>query len=186
MSNIKHTQDFDNPVSADVFVLSIENEYEKAAVIAMPAKNIWRVTYGNYDSKTTEEQYSEMLIRKERETAIENQRDYERVAKNNVAIHLAKEVDCLVEDFFISGFLGDNPKFTASGSINEVGQSAKKAWKAGKAARMDKENQRLIRVEAVKVRSQSLQRRTNDAAYEEAIMNISEGYSKMGPAGWDE
>jgi len=186
MSNIKHTKDFDNAAAADAFFFSVENDYEKAAVVAMPSKGIWRVTYGNYGAKPIEQQYSEMLDRKERESAAADQADYERIAKNNIAEQLAETVEEKDADFFIAGFLGHNPKFTQSGSITQAGASAKAAYKAGKAARMNKENQRLVRVETVKVRAKHLQSRTELDNYAEALMNRSEGYAKMGTAGWDE
>ena len=187
MSNIKYTQDFNNAAAADAFFFSIENDYEKAAVVAMPAKGIWRVTYGNYDAKPIEQQYSEMLDKKEREAAVAVQADFERIAKNNIAEQLAESVESEDADFFIAGFLGHNPKFTQSGSITQAGASAKAAYKSGKAARLNKENQRLVRVETVKVRAEYLQKRaeSSSASYADALMDSAEGRAKMGAAGWD-
>lgn len=187
MPNVKHTQDFDNAAAADAFFFSIENDYEKAAVVAMPAKGIWRVTYGNYDAKPIEQQYSEMLDKKEHEAAVADQADFERIAKNNIAEQLAESVEKEDADFFVAGFLGHNPKFTHSGSITQAGASAKAAYKSGKAARLNKENQRLVRVETVKVRAEYLQSRSesSSASYADALMDSAEGRAKMGAAGWD-
>lgn len=185
MPNIKHTQDFDNAAAADAFFFSVENDYEKAAVVAMPAKGIWRVTYGNYGASPIEQQYSNMLDKKEYEAAAADQADFERIAKNNIAEQLAKAVEVKDADFFIAGFLGHNPKFTPSGSITQAGASAKAAYKAGKAERLNKENQRLVRVEAVKVRAEYLQNRSESAGYADALMDSTEGSAKMGAAGWD-
>lgn len=187
MPNIKHTQDFDNAAAADAFFFSVENDYEKAAVVAMPAKGIWRVTYGNYDAKPIEQQYSEMLDKKEHEAAAADQADFERIAKSNIAEQLADSVEKEDADFFVAGFLGHNPKFTQSGSITQAGASAKAAYKSGKAARLNKENQRLVRVETVKVRAEYLQSRSesSDASYADALMDSAEGRAKMGAAGWD-
>lgn len=186
MSNTKHTKDFNNAAAADAFFFSIENDYEKAAVVAMPAKGIWRVTYGNYDAKPIEQQYSEMLDKKEHEAAAADQADFERIAKNNIAEQLAEAVEAKDTDFFIAGFLGHNPKFTQSGSITQAGASAKVAYKSGKAARKNKENQRLVRVETVKVRAEYLQNHSESAGYADALMDSAEGRAKMGAAGWDE
>lgn len=186
MSNIKHTQDFNNAAAADAFFFSIENDYEKAAVVAMPAKGIWRVTYGNYGDNPIDQQYSDMLDKKEHEAAAADQADFERIAKNNIAEQLAEAVEAKDADFFIAGFLGHNPKFTQSGSITQAGASAKVAYKSGKAARLNKENQRLVRVETVKVRAEYLQSRSESAGYATALMDSAEGRAKMGAAGWDE
>lgn len=134
----------------------------------------------------TERQYHEMIANKKRVEDLEAQRFYEVSARGRVAQQLSAGLSSIEAEFFIAGFTGDNPKFSKVGNINDFGASAKEAYKSGKLAFADKESQRLIRVETVKVRDNCIKRNATHDALHEAYMLRGEGYAKMGPEGWDE
>ncbi|NLW03958.1 MAG: hypothetical protein GX029_01820 [Pseudomonadaceae bacterium] len=182
MYNIKHTKDFFSSEAADAFFEAISSDYEEAAIVAMPAKGIWRVTWGNYENKPIEQQWSEMIDRREQEEAALSKKSYDLAARDNVAIQLAEELKLseIEAAFFIAGFNGNNPKFTPVGSVNEFGSEAVNAYKNGKKAWQDKESQRLVRVEAVSVRKESLERNKESDALKSALRDLAEGLAKMG------
>lgn len=184
----KYTQEFDSAVKADVFFESVENNYEEAAIVAMPALGIWRVTWGNYGSKPIEQQWSEMVRQREQEEATLSQKSYNLAARDNVAVALAKELalDEIQASFFVAGFNGHNPKFAPIGNVNNFGANAASAYKQGKKAWQDKENQRLVRVDAIKVRKESIERNKNIHALKLVLNDLAEGYAKMGGAKHDQ
>lgn len=184
----KYIREFDSAKKADAFFETIPSEYEKASIVAMPAKNIWRVTWGNYESKPIEQQWSEMVSQREQEEATLSQKSYDLAARDNVAIQLSEELKLseIEAAFFIAGFNGHNPKYTPVGNVNEFGSEAVNAYKQGKKAWQDKESQRLVRVEAVSVRKEYLEKNEDIISLKEVLDDLAEGYSKMGGLNHDQ
>ena len=191
---MKKHKDFVCAGAADSFYTELELAgWENIAVLGnVPEPGMCRVTYSN---GTSAESYLGLLKRylagvKESEIEREQKKykSYEWTAKHVVVERLSDSYDDEVaKTFFKVGFLGQNPKYTSVGSINEANEDAKTAYKQGKVARNNPVNQRQIRIETLNIRRLSIEaeKESGDLEYVQAHRALASGLAVMGPEGFD-